>query len=507
MNPRLADPVSALGGLRVLVVGDAMLDTYVLGTTTRLCQQAPVPIVDASSREHAAGGAGNVAANVAALGGQARLVALTGTDPAAGRLRSCLDAAGIDIASLLADDDRETLEKTRVVSDGQLLARVDHGSTGEAPSRQAFAIAGAVRDAWTSSDAVIIADYGYGVLSAHVIETIAALQRAMPRPFVVDAKDLRRYRGVGATAAKPNFEQALALMGTRADGDRAEFLTARADRLLRATGTQIVASTLDHEGALAIERDRSPYRTYARPSRAATTSGAGDTFAAALTLAIAAGNGMPQAVEIASAASAVVVEKERTSCCSAAELRFRLSGGDKIVMDSADAATRADFHRRRGERIVLTNGCFDLLHRGHVTYLSRAKQLGDLLVVGVNSDESVRALKGPSRPVNALDDRLEVLAALSCVDLVVGFDDRTPERLIDRIRPDVFVKGGDYTVQMLPEAPLVERLGGTVLILPYVEDRSTTAILERIRADAARVTGARTVIEANVVRTPRRQNS
>jgi D-beta-D-heptose 7-phosphate kinase/D-beta-D-heptose 1-phosphate adenosyltransferase len=248
---------------------------------------------------------------------------------------------------------------------------------------------------------------------------------------------------------------------------------------------QIAAITLDRDGALFFERGREPYRTYARPVEHSRAAGAGDTFAAALGLALAAGGDLAAAAEIASAASAVVVAKEGTAVTTAAEVIGYLAAGDKYCPDRGALATRLESHRREGRRVVLTNGCFDLIHRGHIAYLSAAKALGDVLVVGVNSDVSVRRLKGPERPINALEDRVQVLAALSSVDHVVPFDEDTPVALVRAVRPDVFVKGGDYTPSMLPEAPVVESLGGVVRILPYVEDRSTTSMIARIRAASA----------------------
>jgi D-beta-D-heptose 7-phosphate kinase/D-beta-D-heptose 1-phosphate adenosyltransferase len=483
---RRVDPVAGLGGIDVLVIGDAMLDTYLRGSSDRLCQEAPVPVVSVAGRDDAPGGAANVAANAAALGGRPHLVALGGTDAQGVVLRAALTTAGVDRVTFAAAGERQTLWKERVVADGHLLTRVDRGSAVTPDPREEAAVIRAIRRAWRGCLAVAIADYAYGTLSAPVVEAIGELQANDPRTILVDAKDLARYRAIGVTAAKPNFGQALALLGGASRDQRVAFLAERGDRLLETTGAHIVAVTLDHEGALAFERGRPSYRTYATPVRSATTSGAGDTFAAAMTLALAAGEPMPVAVELASAAASVVVAKEGTATCTGSELRVRVAG-DRKRASVDDAVERLEVERRRGRRIVFTNGCFDLLHRGHVTYLSRAKALGDLLVVGVNDDASVRALKGMDRPINPLEDRLEVLAALSCVDLVVPFSDRTPERLIERVRPDVFVKGGDYTIAMLPEAPLVRRLGGEVRILSYVEDRSTTATIERIRHAPAEV--------------------
>lgn len=255
-------------------------------------------------------------------------------------------------------------------------------------------------------------------------------------------------------------------------------------RLLEVTGARIAAVTLDTEGARFVTRDRPPYRTYARPAQHARAAGAGDTFASALAMALAAGADVAGAAEIASAAAAVVVDKEGTATCTLAELRAALSGSDKLAPDLPTLLGRLESRRRAGERIVLTNGCFDILHRGHITYLSAAKALGDVLVVGLNTDAGVRRLKGAGRPINQLEDRAAVLAALSSVDHVIAFDEDTPIELVRAVRPHVFVKGGDYTLDRLPEAEVVRAQGGEIRILPYVRDRSTTSVIERVRERA-----------------------
>jgi D-beta-D-heptose 7-phosphate kinase/D-beta-D-heptose 1-phosphate adenosyltransferase len=254
-------------------------------------------------------------------------------------------------------------------------------------------------------------------------------------------------------------------------------------RLLRLTGARIAAVTVDEDGAFVFERGAPVHRTYAQPRSAARSAGAGDTFVAALSLALGGGASTPLAAELAAAASAVVLDKEGTATCSADELRMWLEGSTKRL-DGASLDDRIGALRRAGKRIVFTNGCFDILHRGHITYLDRAKGLGDVLIVGVNTDAGVRRLKGPDRPVNTLDDRLRVLEALSCVDYVLPFRDDTPSGVIEHISPDVFVKGGDYRREDLPEADLVERLGGSVRILPYLEGHSTTRIVARVRRGA-----------------------
>jgi D-beta-D-heptose 7-phosphate kinase/D-beta-D-heptose 1-phosphate adenosyltransferase len=265
--------------------------------------------------------------------------------------------------------------------------------------------------------------------------------------------------------------------------DRAEWIAASAERILAVTGAAVAAVTLDSEGAVVLERDRPPHRTYAHGrARDSRVTGAGDTFAVALALALAAGAHTPAAAELAQLAASVAVAKERTAVCSLAELREQVYAREKRAGELAGLISVVELNRAQGRRVVFTNGCFDILHRGHITYLNQAKALGDVLIVGVNSDEGVARLKGPDRPINSLEDRIELLSALSCVDYIVPFDEDTPEKLIIAIRPDVFVKGGDYTRATLPEAEVVESLGGEVRLLPYLEDRSTTSVIERIRA-------------------------
>jgi D-beta-D-heptose 7-phosphate kinase/D-beta-D-heptose 1-phosphate adenosyltransferase len=305
---------------------------------------------------------------------------------------------------------------------------------------------------------------------------------------VVDSKTLPAYRRVGVSAVKPNFAEAFALLGerrARSAGERVGAITREGHRLLDATGAQIAAVSLDADGAVFFEHGSPPYRTYARPSAPARAAGAGDTFVAALGMALAAGGDLAAVAELASAAAGVVVGKDGTAVCSALELRAAVSPADKVVGDVRGLLPRLAGHRAAGRRIVMTSGCFDLLHRGHITFLNAAKSLGDVLGVGLNSDAGVRRLKGTGRPINDLDDRAHLLAALSAVDHIVPFDEATPVELVGAVRPDVFVKGGDYTLERMPEAGVVQALGGVVRILPYVHDRSTTSLIARVRARRA----------------------
>ncbi|EME99230.1 D-glycero-beta-D-manno-heptose 1-phosphate adenylyltransferase [Streptomyces mobaraensis NBRC 13819 = DSM 40847] len=483
--PRLLDRIA---GLRVLVIGDVILDTYVWGATSGLCRESPVPAVTLTSVAHQCGGAANVAVNLRALGAEPVLLSATGDDRAGRRLRGALRARDVDTGGLLVQPGRTTVTKRRVMADGQMLLRLDEGGEHPLPvatdtgSRLLERAAGLL----PAVDAVIVSDYGYGVWEPDTVARLAAHRELGPSTLVVDSRRPARFTALRASAVKPNHAEALRLLdaGEPPPGPaRADWSAALGDRLLRLTGAERVALTLDADGSLLFERDRPPVRTFARGSRAPVTAavGAGDAFTAALTLALAAGADSAVAAELASAAAGTAVATPGTSTCDADELRRLLGGTGKVCRTGTLPARLLD-PAARDRRVVFTNGCFDLLHGGHVSCLSRAKELGDLLVVGVNSDASVRRLKGPRRPVIPLAERMRVLAALSCVDLVVPFDDDSPAALIEALRPEVYAKGGDYTLATLPEAPLVQRLGGVVHLLPSVADTSTTDIIRRIHA-------------------------
>lgn len=480
----IKETLERFAGLRVLVIGEAMLDGYIEGEVGRLCREAPVPVVGVSGRINTPGGAANAAMNVQSLGAQVSFVSVVGKDEAGACLIESLRAAGVDCDGIEQDETRRTLTKTRVVTGSQMLLRLDEGTTGQISRSSEERMVREVRRRWGESDLVIVSDYGYGVVTAGAREAVGRLQRAQPRALAVDSKTLPAYRNTGVTAVKPNFDEVRTMIsGAPENGERAEWVAANGAEILRATGAQVAAVTLDTHGAVILERGRPAYRTYARPASQSRATGAGDTYISALGMALAAGGDTPAAAELASAAASIVVGCDGTTTCSLAQLREVLLRDDDRVVDLRRLATRVATLRQQGRRIVFTNGCFDILHRGHVTYLNRAKAMGDVLVVGLNSDGSVRRLKGPGRPLNSLEDRSQVLAALSCVDLIVPFEEDTPAEIIRAIQPDVFVKGGDYTPEMLSEAPIVREQGGEVHILPYVEDRSTTGLINRIRAE------------------------
>lgn len=474
--------LDAIGALDVLVVGDVLLDEYLDADAMSVCREGPAPSVHVTRHRFSAGGAANVAVNVAALGAHVHLVSAVGEDDDAQRLRATLGEHGVPVADLAVDRARATPVKRRIVLGQQLLMRMDDGGDSALSPAAVQQVCDTLRRQYRRCHAVVVSDYGHGVVPDAVVDEVRRLQRQHPKVLVVDAHDVRRYADVRATAIKPNHDELEPLLSQAHRGDdRAETVAAESNRLLELLGTRILAATLDVDGAVVCERGRPPYRTWSRPTTESRACGAGDAYTAALTLALAAGAPSSLAAELAQCAALVVTGRDGTSVCTADELRLAAMGGD--VLTPADQLVRLlAAHRRCGRRIVFTNGCFDLLHRGHVDLLQRARCLGDVLVVGLNSDASVRSLKGPTRPVNSLDDRARVLAALGCIDHLTPFEGLDAGELVDLLQPDVYVKGGDYTPEMLPEAPHVQRYGGEVRILPYVQNRSTTSLIERIRA-------------------------
>jgi D-beta-D-heptose 7-phosphate kinase / D-beta-D-heptose 1-phosphate adenosyltransferase len=426
VSPSAESIVERFADLRVLVIGEAMLDAYLLGATERLCREAPVPVVEVSERVVAPGGAGNTAANARALGASVTLLSVIGADAEGATLRDALEGAGVTPEDVMVDRSRRTLTKQRLVAGGHLLVRFDQGSTSGLNHRVERTLISRLSRLIDDHDAVLISDYGYGILGAGMIAALAARQGQAPRVIVVDSKTLSRYRAVGATAVKPNYAEAVTLLEAgSSSGPRAEWIVGHGRRLLKATGARIAAVSLDRDGALFFERDRPPYRTYARPTTHARATGAGDTFLAALGLALAAEADLPTAAEIASAAAGVVVGQDGTSVCTALGLRAAIAPCDKVVRDLGRLDTRLEALRAGRRRVVMTSGCFDILHRGHISFLHEAKAQGDVLIVALNTDDGVRRLKGPDRPINAFDDRAQVLAALSAVDHIVPFDEAT----------------------------------------------------------------------------------
>lgn len=481
---RLEQMLADFHRTELVVIGDAMLDWWHEGSARSLCREAPAPAVRVDRTRVAPGGAANTAVNVAGLGGRLRFVAVVGDDEAGVLLSGKLRRRGVPTDDLVVAPGWRTTSKRRLVADGHVLARLDESPSPGLPPHAERALRDRLAELLGGAPHVLVCDYGLGTLCDQV-RAVLAEHRSRLRTLVVDAHDLTRWAALRPTVVTPDVRECRAMLGhdEPRSSDNASYVERHAGELLRRSGAESVVATLDEQGALLVRADRPPVRVGGIPVPRAHTAGAGDTFAAAFTLALAAGHDPESCLAVANLAASVVVGDHGTSVCDAETLRARLDGHERVV-DAAELGRRLDEHRRAGRKVVFTNGCFDVLHRGHVAYLAQARALGDLLVVGLNSDESVRRLKGPDRPVNSCADRAAVLAELRCVDMICVFDEDSPRRLLEVVRPDVYVKGGDYTPEMLSETPLVRRLGGEVRTVDYVRHRSTTELIARIRHGA-----------------------
>jgi D-beta-D-heptose 7-phosphate kinase / D-beta-D-heptose 1-phosphate adenosyltransferase len=490
LTPGLPLRLSAIAP-SVTVVGDLLLDGWWNGHSERITREAPAPVVDVTERVYAPGGAANTAMNLAALGARVTLVGLVGRDESGQRLLRLLEAGGVDVSRVISVDGVCTTTKVRIVSDDQVLVRVDEGGGNRFTSDQLGSLARAAVEATAGADALLICDYGFGTLQGPVQD---ALRSATTRPplLIVDAHEPAAWAALEPQLVTPNAREVARLIGLDAlpHADRAAFVTERAGDVLRLSGAEAAVVTLDRDGTVTLRPDAAPHSTRARPGQEARASGAGDTFVAALTVARACGLPLETSTELAQAAADVVVQRYGTSVCTTQDLAERLGHTTPPVLDHDELDVRLRADREAGRRIVFTNGCFDVLHRGHTTYLAQAAELGDVLVVAINSDDSVRRLKGVDRPVNVAADRASVLGALGCVDYVTVFDTDTPVPLLERLRPDVYVKGGDYTPEMLEEAAVVTSFGGQVHMLGYVPSQSTSAMVDRIRSTSPTLAAA-----------------
>ncbi|MDR3467825.1 MAG: D-glycero-beta-D-manno-heptose-7-phosphate kinase [Xanthobacteraceae bacterium] len=471
----------------VLCVGDLMLDEFVYGEVSRISPEAPAPVIAVRRSQRGIGGAGNVARNIAGLGARCIFVGLVGDDAAGRELAADLAREPLITPRLVVDRARPTTRKVRYVSEhfSTHMLRADWERATPAEGEAETALIAAALDALPAADIVLLSDYAKGVLTARVIRNIVDAARRLGKPVIVDPKsaNLAIYRG--ATLLTPNRKEFMEASRSRAASD-AEMVAAARDLMLLADCEAMLVTQSEH-GMTLFPRDGEPVHVPALPVKVRDVSGAGDTVAAVLALALAAGADWPTTLRLACAGAAVVVGKQGTATVSRAELRRRilphasLAAEDKIAADAAVLDAQVAEWRGQGQRVGFTNGCFDILHPGHVKVLTQARAACDRLIVGLNSDASVRRLKGESRPVQHERARAEVLAALEAVDLVVLFEEDTPIELIRRIRPDVLVKGGDYTREQVVGHEVVEANGGTVVLVDILEGFSTTSLVARAR--------------------------
>ncbi len=464
---------------RVLVVGDVMLDRYWSGKAARISPEAPVPVVQVKTIEDRVGGAGNVALNIAKLGGQVSLLGVIGNDEEGRIVKHILEAAGV-VCDLMVENSTRSICKLRIVAQHQQLIRLDFEETpiqfaqDEMMSRLSKHL--------PNNNMVVFSDYGKGTLK-HIHQHISQAKQSGVT-VLVDPKGLDYQRYSQADLITPNFSEFQAIMGV-IDGE--DQLLKKGRELIATYEIQNLLVTRGEVGMTMIQRNQD-HTISARAKDVFDVTGAGDTVIAVLAACVSIGMDWYDAMYLGNLAGGIVVGKLGTSTVSIEELG-RAMHGDKdsqygVVTESelTDLIAKA---KANGEKIIMTNGCFDLLHVGHITYLEQAKALGDRLCVAVNADESVRKLKGESRPINGLQERMTVLAALSCIDWVVPFTEETPERLYCKLLPDVIVKGGDYTPEQVAGGDCVTKAGGKVKILPFVEGQSTTGIIKKSQGTLA----------------------
>lgn len=478
-------------GVRVAVIGDVMLDQYVMGETNRISPEAPIPVVKVVSEQTRLGGAGNVARNIASMGGVATLVGLIGTDAAGRELETAAaEVEGLSVM-LLRDPSRRTTVKTRFLARGQQLIRVDRETTAAASGYMAQALLRAAELAIGSASLVVLSDYSKGVATPAVIEGVMAVARQNGRTVIVDPKqrDMRCY--AGAAVITPNASEAAAATNIECESD--EGVVAAARRIGDQLACRHVIVTRGAKGMTLVDLAANGAFTHypAILREVHDVSGAGDTAVAALALAIGSGASIETATGIANIAAGIAVSHQGTTAVTARELEATTQEAagrsDRIkVVSCARAAEISRQWREMGDRVVFTNGCFDLLHPGHVTLLQHAKAEGDRLIVALNTDASVRRLKGAGRPIQGEDARALLMATMEPVDLVVLFEEDTPLAVIEAIRPDVLVKGADYSEDQVIGADFVRATGGKIVLVPLAEGHSTTAAIARATRGAAK---------------------
>jgi D-beta-D-heptose 7-phosphate kinase/D-beta-D-heptose 1-phosphate adenosyltransferase len=482
-DTELADIVRRFPGARVLVLGDVMLDRYVSGNAARLSPEAPIPVLRPTRSRTTLGGAANVALNVATLGAHVALVGVIGDDAAGAEVAHLLAQSSLIASFLVVAPGRPTTAKTRFMVGVHQLLRLDEETTDTIDQRTAVALLQRFADALATVDIVVLSDYGKGALTDAVLAAAIAHSVALGRLVIADPKraDFTAYRGV--TVLTPNEQEAR--LATRIDSIDDPDADKAGCRALETTGCDAVLVTRSEKGLTLVRRDLPPLHLPTRAREVADVSGAGDTLVATLAVALGAGAALPDSAMLANITAGISVGKQGTATVSRQELLGvlhleELVATDRKIATRDEATERLAAWRAQGLRIGFTNGCFDLIHPGHVRLLTEARSRCDRLVVALNTDASVKRLKGPKRPLQNETSRATVMASLAPVDLVVLFDEDTPFELIQALRPDVLVKGADYSIDQVVGADLVQGWGGIVLLVELQEGHSTSGTISRM---------------------------
>lgn len=460
----------------ILVIGDVMLDRYWFGETTRISPEAPVPVVTIKQNDERPGGAGNVALNIAALGAKVTLLGITGLDDVATQLKQQLETSGVahDIQSF---SDIPTITKLRIISRHQQLIRLDFEE--KIPLTYAEMLLDVYKKHLKQANLVILSDYGKGTLA--LSKDFISLATEANIPVFVDPKGLDFSIYQGATAITPNLKEFETIVGPC---ENEQTLHEKAQGFLKTFHIKNLLLTRGERGMTLIQKEMEEIHLPAHAREVFDVTGAGDTVIAVFGAAYAAGTPLTNAMKLANLAASLVVAKLGAAMVSDGELQAALNMTEQTatqgIMNEEQLISAVTHAKLQGKKIVFTNGCFDILHAGHVTYLQQAKQLGDYLIVAINDDASVKKLKGPTRPINHVAQRMAVLASLGVVDLVTSFKDATPQRLLKLLQPDILVKGGDYIPEQVVGAEIVNAYGGEVRVLGVIKNVSTSLMIDRI---------------------------
>ena len=473
--------ISKFDRCNILVVGDLMVDEYLWGEVERISPEAPVQVVSITHEDYSLGGSGNVVNNVVALGAKVSAVGVIGTGRDGQLLLNKLNELGVDIAGIFQDSNRPTTRKTRIIASNQHVLRIDR-ETKESISEPTFeAIAKYLEEKIPDVDVVLISDYGKGLITEALLARMIAAAQKHKKITIADPKGLDFSKYSGVSLITPNKKEAALASGIEVVDEKT--LIEAGNKILQRVGIDKLLITCGKDGMVLFDRNKAPYKIGAETRQVYDVSGAGDTVLAVFGLAVASGISFEDGAVLANTSAGIVVGKVGTATVSRQELSSALKHDDISLKhkDLSELPVLIQDMKKRGKRLVMTNGCFDLLHAGHIMLFSASKKLGDVLIVAIDDDDSVRDLKGKGRPVISARERVRIISALDSVDYVVVFSSQELSKLIEIIRPDVLTKGSNYATEEVFGRELVEKLGGRVVLIPVTEKISSTRIINNIR--------------------------
>ena len=478
--------IEKFSGRRVLVVGDFMIDEYLWGDVDRISPEAPVQVLEVKREEFMLGGAGNVVRNLAKLGADVAAVGAAGVGHDGQMLLDLLEKLRVDVSGIFRDNSRPTTRKTRILAAHQHVLRIDRETKADISDRVFQNFVQTLTSQIPEADIVIISDYGKGTVTRALIAKIVRICKKYEKPVIADPKGLDFKKYAGVTLITPNTKEASLASNIDIVDDRS--MRQAASVIMEKTETDKLLITCGKDGMALFEDPSEPFRIRSEARQVFDVSGAGDTVIAVLGLAMASGASLRQAAELANAAAGIVVGIVGAAAVTRKQLARAMaketSQNSSKYVEPEDLKDLADSLRKSGKKIIFTNGCFDLIHCGHILLFSESKRLGDILVVAIDDDRSVRKLKGPPRPVISQDQRAGIIAALDSVDYVTVFPSDGLAQIIDALRPDILTKGSNYTEENVFGRELVEKHGGQIRLIPVSEDVSATTIIERIKNGA-----------------------